>query len=249
MSEINEIELPRSSYDTFTSIIQAFLPAKGDEQAVSSKEIASYAGRHPTLIGQNIKAIIFLGIATREEGYTYKLTLEGANLAYSLEYNDEEGVSAAFRSLILKNNFLTSLIYTVKNRGNITNYTLRDEIAKRAKVTKNDIRATTGSQTIIDILIVSNFLIKEGDNIEASNRVSELLKEEKRDLSASFEIKPKQKVYVRPTEKDIPLEIQIRLNFEIPINPVDSDVEEIINTIKKIKNSLLNEKMDDNIDL
>ena len=237
-----EIELPRASYELFISIIRSFLAVHGDENPVSTKKIAAYAGRHPAIVSQNIKAITFLGIASRDKGYTYKLTKEGADLAYSIEYNDQEGVSAAFRTLVAKNEFLKSLVFSVKSRGSISDFELRDEIGKRAKVTKKDPRATIGAQTIIDILVVSGFLKKEDNNIIATERATELLKEEVAERPPRREIKarpPTREMPIPVTEKEIPMQIQIRLDFQVPLHPKESDIESIADTIRKIRDSIM----------
>jgi len=245
MSEKEELELPRASYDLFSNIVRGFLAAHGDETPVSTKKIARFVGRHPTIISQNIKAITSLGIASRLKGYNYILTKEGVDLAYSIEYNDKEGISAAFRSLISKNEFLRSLIFSVKSRGSISNFDLRDDIGKRAQVTKNDQRATVGSQTIIDILVISDYLKKEGDEITTTERATEFLKEGISE--APPKIKPVKKkteqsmgaITVAIDEKEIiPIEIQIRLNFQVPLQPNESEINSITETIRKIRDSL-----------
>jgi len=55
MSENEELELPRASYDLFSNIVRGFLAAHGDETPVSTKKIARFVGRHPTIVSQNIK--------------------------------------------------------------------------------------------------------------------------------------------------------------------------------------------------
>lgn len=243
-----ETELPRASYRTFCSIIKSFIAAKAHETSVSVKRIASYAGRHPTIISQNIAAMAFLGIVTKEKGSTYKLTKDGVDLAYSIDYNDEEGTSAAFRSIVLKNDFLRSLVFSVKNRGTISNYELRAEIAKRAKIISRDRRATTGAQTVIDILVTSGLLEKEGDNIVPTERVAELSREETADLPLKFEVKHKKRmdfpsIAIEPEiATEIPMQIQIRLDFHVPIHPKQSEVDSIIDTIQKIRDSLRKSK-------
>jgi len=238
-----EIELPRASYATFSNIIKSFLDAHANETAVSTKKVALYAGRHPTIVSQNIKAITFLGIVTRAKGFTYKLTKDGVDLAYSIDYKDEEGTSAAFRSLVSKNEFLRSLIFSVKNRGSTSNYELRDEIAKRAKIMKKDTRATIGAQTIIDLLVISGFLMRDGDNIKATERVSELLREGAAELPAKFEVKkpklPPREIPVPSVQREIPMEIQIRLDFQVPLHPEEDDVKSIADTIHKIRDLLV----------
>ena len=241
-----EIELPRASYELFVSIIKGFLTAHGDETPISTKKIATYVGRHHTLISQNIKAITFLGIASKEKGRTYKLTRKGADLAYSIEYNDQEGVSAAFRSLISENDFLKSLVFSVKSRGSISNSELRDEIGKRAKVTKKDSRATTGAQTIIDVLLASGFVRREDDTIVKTELVEDLLKgvyEFAEGIPVVGKVKPKvparaEKAAIPMVTEEIPMQIQVRLDFQVPLHPEESDIESIANTIRKIRNSL-----------
>lgn len=239
-----EIELPRASYELLTNIIKGFLAAHGDETSISTKKIASYVGRHHTLVSQNIKAITFFGIASREKGYTYKLTRKGADLAYSIEYNDQEGTAAAFRSLISENEFLKSLVFSVKSHGSISNSELRDEIGKRAKVTKRDARATTGAQTVIDILKASGLVREEDDNIVTTERVEELLKgvyEFRERIPVVGKPKPSAPTK-RPTipmvAGEIPMQIQVRLDFQVPLHPEESDIKSIANTIRKIRNSL-----------
>lgn len=240
-----EIELPCASYELFTSIIKGFLTAHGDETPISTKKIASYVGRHHTIVSQNIKAIMFLGIAAREKGYTYKLTRKGADLAYSIEYNDQEGMAAAFRSLISENEFLKSLVFSVKSHGGISNSELRDEIGKRAKVTKKDVRATTGAQTVIDTLKASGLVREEDGNIITTERVEELLKgvyEIRERIPVTEEPKPTVPAK-RPTipmvAEEIPMQIQVRLDFQVPLHPEETDIESIANTIRKIRNSLV----------
>lgn len=247
MSVQEEIEIPRGSYELITDIIQGFLAAQGDKIAVSTKTIAEHIGRHPTQVGANIKAIIFLGIAYRDKGYTYILTKEGTDLAYALEYDDQEGVSSVYRSLISKNQFLRSLIFSVKNRGNISRYDLRDEIAKRARVTKDDSRATTGASTIIDMLLVSEYLKKEGDDLYPTNRTSELLKESAVEPPSKIETKPAKEVIeiTTPRKTEIPMQIQIRLDFQVPLHPEEDDVKNIAETILRIRNYLLHESEDE----
>jgi hypothetical protein len=48
MSTEENIELPRGSYDLFTSIIKGFLSSGADKALISTKTVASYIGRHPT---------------------------------------------------------------------------------------------------------------------------------------------------------------------------------------------------------
>ena len=243
MSIEETIELPRGSYDLFLSIIKGFLNAGAEKQPVSSKTVSTYIGRHPTIVSQNIKAIEFMAIVSKE-GSAYSLTKEGTDLALSIEYGDHEGISSAFRALIYENEFLKSLVFSVKTRGSVSNFQLRDEIGKRAKVTKKDPRSTIGAQTIIDILVTSGLLEREGDNITASELAGKLRDATRTEiliLPPRPEIAKKPpiiKQYSLPEKKEIPMQIQIRLDFQVPIHPEESDLKEIADSIRKIRNYL-----------
>ncbi len=238
------IELPRGSYDLFLSIIKGFLNAGAEKQPVSTKTVSTYIGRHPAMVSQNIKAIEFMGIVEKE-GTAYSLTKEGIDLAYSIEYGDEEGISSAFRTLIYENEFLKSLVFSIKTRGSISNYQLRDEIGKRAKVTKKDPRSTIGAQAVIDILVTSKLVEREGDNITATELAGKLRETPRTEVTAKLsgtEVTTKQlqlQKYRVLEKKEIPMQIQIRLDFQVPIHPEESDLQEIAEAIRKIRNYLI----------
>jgi len=177
-----------------------------------------------------------MGVVSRE-GTSYQLTKDGVDLAYSIEYNDEEGTSSSLKSLVSKNEFLKSLIFSVKSRGSISNYQLRDEIAKRAKVTKKDSKATTGAQTVIEILVASKFLKREGDSVIATELAGEL-KEGIAERPSKFEVvKPtiSVKKYPPSEELKIPMQIVVRLDFQVTSHPDESAMRGIANAIRKIR--------------
>lgn len=236
MSSPEEIELPRGSYELLTAIVKGFLNAGGEKNPIPTKNVGGYIGRHPTIVSQNIKAIEFMGIVSRE-GTKYQLTKDGADLAYSIEYNDEQGISSSLKSLVSKNELLKSLVFSVKSRGIVSNYQLRDDIAKRAKVTKKDSKATTGAQAVIDILTASNFLKREGDNLIATEQVGEL-KEGVAERPLKLEVdRPtiSVKKYPPSEELKIPMQIIVRLDFQVPTHPDESSMRDIANTIRKIR--------------
>jgi hypothetical protein len=227
------------SYELLTSIIKGFLNAGAEKIPISTKVVASYTGRHPTVVSQNIRAIEFMGIVSRK-GITYILTKEGSDLAYSIEYGDEEGISSAFRSLVYKNDFLKSVVFSVKSRGSVSNFQLRDEIGKRAKVTKKDPRSTIGAQAVIDILVISRLLEKEGENLVATERAGKL-REGVEEVPSKFEVKrPPLEVarYPLPEKMETPMQIHVRLDFQVPAHPAESDIKEIADAIRKIRNYL-----------
>jgi hypothetical protein len=242
MSTEENIELPRGSYDLFTSIIKGFLSSGADKALISTKTVASYIGRHPTLVSQNIKALEFFGIV-RKEGNAYQLTKVGADLAFSLEYNDEEGTASQFRYLINNNEFLKSVVFSVKARESVTNSQLRDDIGKRAKVTKKDPRSTIGAQTTIDILVASNFLKRENDTIIATELINELredYREPKKETKVIEQLPVPQKIELK--KRELPIQIVVQLNFNVPEHPKDTDIQEIAEAIGQIRDSLASPK-------
>jgi hypothetical protein len=131
----------------------------------------------------------------------------------------------------------------VKARESVTNSQLRDDIGKRAKVTKKDPRSTIGAQTTIDILVASNFLKRENDTIIATELINELredYREPKKETKVIEQLPVPQKIELK--KRELPIQIVVQLNFNVPEHPKDTDIQEIAEAIGQIRDSLASPK-------
>jgi hypothetical protein len=260
MSTEIPIELPYSGYDIFMDLIRGFVSLKGNEQPVSSKAIAEVTGRHFAVVSNNIKSIVFLGIANQVENGLYKLTNLGYDLAYSLEWRDEAGIAAALRSIIINNDFLKNILLSIKSRNGLSESDLKLEIAKRAKLNRKDRKASTGAQTIVNIIYTSQYVFVDNNIIKTSQIFNDEIKKNLFSNSVN-EVDVFNKVFISPdpfkkdpniaqigikidtnkkdiVDKKIPINLEFIINVDLPLNISEVDLNNLINNITKIKKTL-----------
>ena len=72
MTSPEDIQLPRASFEVYSSMIVGFLLAHADENSITTKELAAVTGRHPVMISQNTKSMVFLGIIEEGDNRGYR---------------------------------------------------------------------------------------------------------------------------------------------------------------------------------
>jgi len=110
-------------------------------------------------------------------------------------------------------------------------------------MTKKESQQLSGLWLLKTNSVVSGFLKREADKIGTTERATKLLKEEVAEIPSRLEVTkplpPTKKIPIPSAEKEIPMQIQIRLDFQVPLLPKESEIKSIADTIHKIRDLLL----------
>lgn len=159
---MSELNLPGSSFDELTKIIQAY--GHFTEKA-SGEEVGKVAGVHRTTISRNSKFLVDIGVLTT--GAQKSATDLGQRLARALEHNVTEDIRKYWGEAISQNEEFSKLVTTLRIKGGMTEKAFSDHIlyvsgAKKSKP------AETGARTIVDVLLAAGMINEADGNLHVS---------------------------------------------------------------------------------
>lgn len=157
-----EFGFPESGYDTLTKMIRAFYRVGRGTATLSPSDVARAAGIDRTQISRNNKFFISIGIL-RKEGNTFSLTPKGGELGLALDYEDQGDVAKVWRDLILKNEFLSKILFQIELRGGVKRDDLASQITKSAKLPPTN-KFLLGANALGEIILRSS-LVGESDGV------------------------------------------------------------------------------------
>ena len=133
----------------------------------SLNDIAKIVGVGPTVVSGNNGFLIGVGIV--EGGNKKKITPLGRQLANAIDHNLEQETGDLWRKIAEDNEFLQSLVASVRIRRGMDDGALRSHVAYSAGLSKTG-AVRTGSGTVIEILKRAGLLREEDGKLVAASQ-------------------------------------------------------------------------------
>lgn len=144
--------VPANSLGELKKVVAGFATANA---AMSLADVSKATGMNPTTISGNAKFLVELGLIG---GAKAKQTTElGRKYARAIEHNQEDVARKLLAQAVQQNEFLSSLVSTVRIRGGMT----ADEFTKHVLYVadqKNNSKNRTGARTIAELLVEAGTL-------------------------------------------------------------------------------------------
>lgn len=226
-------KLPGSSYEEICKIIQAYgkLPRPS-----SLEDVAQTVKMHPTVISRNNAFLSSVGII--DGGKLKSANDIGKDLARALEYDHSDQVSAAWREIVKRSEFLTKMLTAIKIRKSMDVTTFQSHIAYSAGQPKST-NTMAGAKAIIDILKNAELIVEKDGQLIPSNISLENVETVQPDLEqVSKPTIREEQSKIQINQVQVPTSsgnIAVSLNINIDVKP-----EELDGLGEKIRN-LLNE--------
>ena len=158
------VKLPSSSYDELAKIIMGY---GNFSKEGSLSDIAKIVGVGTTVVSGNSGFLLGVGIV--EGGNKKKITSLGNRLAKAIEHSQEEETGRLWREVAEENEFLKSLVASVRIRRGMDDGALRSHVAFSAGQSKTQ-AVRTGSGTVIEILKKAGLLREEDGKLVADSQ-------------------------------------------------------------------------------
>jgi hypothetical protein len=160
---MEKIKLPRSSYEEIAKIISAY----GARKVPSSlDDIAHATGINRTAISANNAFLTFVEVI--EGGVKKNITSKGMKLSQALEHEMAEQIEEAWTEIIAENDFLSKMLQALKIRRGMELSQFENHIAYSSGEIKSA-AVMTGARAVVDILLHSGVLRREGDKLLADS--------------------------------------------------------------------------------
>jgi len=154
-----QFKLPGSSFEEINKIIQGYATL---DRAASLSDVSKTTGVPETTVSRNSGFLVSLGVI--EPGAKKTPTELGRSLGRALMHGMEEEVRNLYAQIASENEFLKSIVGSVRIRKGMDESSLRSHIAYSADA-KKGAYTTTGSGTVIEVLKAAGSLKDEDGKI------------------------------------------------------------------------------------
>jgi hypothetical protein len=232
-------KLPGSSYDEVCRIIQGYGHAGS---SASLENISQLTKMNPAVVSRNNKFLSSLGII--DGGNLKNITPLGQKLALGLEYDNKNEIAAAWKEIVLSNEFLTKMLTAIRIRKTMDIASFQSHIAYSAGQPKKS-STMTGAKVIIDILRTAELITEKDDQLIAEdiNNIRETVyskedrSEDQNVLVSTSKIQTSSNMpYVINTSEKPNLSINIEIRIDVKPQELDNLGQKIRQLIKDIKN-------------
>jgi hypothetical protein len=225
-----KFKLPRSSYDELCKIIKAY--GRLNKPSTLS-EVDHIVGIGKTNVSANNAFLLAVEIV---EGIKSKSpTGKGFELARALEFDSRAKIAQAWRRIIEENDFLSKMVQAVSVRKGMEVSHLQGHIAYSAGEPKASY-VMTGAKAVIDILLASEFVKQEGDQIIVNTTLSADSQQLEAVAQPMAEIEPITVISVPLSQRtqDVTLHIEVRVNATpAELDGLGEKLRELIDSISK----------------